>query len=311
MNITPFFDSRTSTVTYVVHDPTTLDALVIDPVLDYDAAGSTIWTESSDEVIAFVTERDLDVLAILETHAHADHLSGAQHIKEHLCGTLVGVGARITEVQKIFKAVFGLPVGFATNGSQFDMLLEPGSTVDFGSLSVEVIPTPGHTPACVSYKIEDAVFTGDALFMPDVGTGRCDFPGGSSEDLYDSVHRRLYALPPETRIFVGHDYPGGRGREASWETTVAEQREGNVALPWGRDRDDFIAWREARDATLTAPKLLFQSVQVNIDAGHLPDPDANQVRYLKIPLNVFRVEPEPQDGLEIAPVEDATQGAIR
>ncbi len=311
MNITPFFDSRTCTVTYVVHDPTTLDALVIDPVLDYDAAGSTIWTESSDEVIAFVTERDLDVLAILETHAHADHLSGAQHIKEHLCGTLVGVGARITEVQKIFKAVFGLPVGFATNGSQFDMLLEPGSTVDFGSLSVEVIPTPGHTPACVSYKIEDAVFTGDALFMPDVGTGRCDFPGGSSEDLYDSVHRRLYALPPETRIFVGHDYPGGRGREASWETTVAEQREGNVALPWGRDRDDFIAWREARDATLTAPKLLFQSVQVNIDAGHLPDPDANQVRYLKIPLNVFRVEPEPQDGLEIAPVEDATQGAIR
>ena len=311
MNVTPFFDPRTFTVTYVVHDERTRDAIVIDPVLDYDPSSSKIWTESSDEVVAFMRARGLRVHAILETHAHADHLSGAQHLKERLDAAPVGIGARITEVQKIFKAVFGLPTGFATNGSQFDMLLEADATVDFGSLSVEVIPTPGHTPACVSYRVGDAVFTGDALFMPDVGTGRCDFPGGSSEDLYDSIHGRLYALPPETRIFVGHDYPGGRGREASWETTVAEQRASNVALPWGRERDDFIAWREARDATLNAPKLLFQSVQVNIDAGHLPDPDANQVRYLRIPLNVFRVEPAPADGLEVTPVDAASKGAVR
>jgi glyoxylase-like metal-dependent hydrolase (beta-lactamase superfamily II) len=311
MNITPFFDTRTFTVTYVVHDPTTRDALIIDPVLDYDPAGSKIWTESSDEVVEFVREHDLNVQAILETHAHADHLSGAQHIKERLGEVPVGVGARITEVQKIFKAVFGLPAGFAVDGSQFDLLLEPETTVDFGSLSVEVIPTPGHTPACSAYLIGDAVFTGDALFMPDVGTGRCDFPGGSSEDLYDSIHERLYALPPETRVFVGHDYPGGRGREASWETTVAEQRESNVALPWGRDRADFVSWREARDATLSSPKLLFQSVQVNIDAGNLPDPDANQVSYLRIPLNVFRPEPEGVEGLEITPVDEASKGAVR
>lgn len=302
MQTTPFYDVRTHTLTYVVHDPQTRDAVVIDPVLDYDPAGSRIWTESSDNVVAFALENDLKVHAIIETHAHADHLSGAQHIKESFPDARVGIGARITEVQKIFKAVFGLPAGFRTDGAQFDMLIEPGGVLDAGSVHVEVIATPGHTPACVTYKIEDALFTGDALFMPDVGTGRCDFPAGSAEDLYESIHETLYALPPETRVFVGHDYPGGRGRQAAWETTIGEQRASNVALPHGRPRADFVSWRNGRDATLSAPQLLFQSVQINIDAGRLPNPSDNEVRYLRIPLNVFRVEPEPEGGLELAEI---------
>ncbi len=294
MQVHPFFDQRTATLTYVVADPETKDAVVIDPVLDYDSAESSIWTESADEVIAFVKEHQLNVHYVLETHAHADHISGAQHIKSAFPDAEIVVGQKITEVQKLFKHVFGLPAGFATDGSQFDRLMKDGEVIEAGTLSIQAISTPGHTPACVTYKIGDAIFTGDALFMPDVGTGRCDFPGGSAEDLYTSIHDKLYALPADTRVFVGHDYP--KRRDVAWETTIGEQRDENVALPWSRGRRDFIEWREARDNTLSAPRLLFQSIQVNIDAGQLPDPSDNEVRYLKIPLNVFRPEQDP-DGM--------------
>ncbi len=296
-NIESFYDERTSTLTYVVYDPQTLDAVVIDPVLDYEPTGSKIWTESADRVVDFVTARGLTVHYILETHAHADHISGAQHVKGRLGRGQIAIGRDITVVQRKFKSFFDLPDEFRTDGSQFDELVSEGETIRAGSLEIDVIATPGHTPACVTYKAGDAIFTGDTLFMPDVGAGRCDFPAGSANALYDSV-QKLYALPPETRVFVGHDYPGDR-REPRWETTIAEQRESNVALPASRTRDDFVRWREARDAGLAAPKLLFQSIQLNIDAGRLPDPGGNEVRYLKIPLNVFR-----------PPVEDASTLAL-
>ena len=292
MKIQPFYDERTATMTYVVFDENTRDAVVIDPVLDYEPIGSRIWTESADVVVDFVKTEDLRVHYILETHAHADHISGAQHLKDRLPNTEIVIGGDITEVQSIFKHVFGLPDTFATDGSQFDRLMVEGEQLEAGPLKVEAIATPGHTPACLTYKIGDAIFTGDALFMPDVGTGRCDFPGGSADNLYESVHDKLYALPATTRVFVGHDYP--KDRDVAWETTVAEQRERNVALPAARDRDDFVAWRNKRDKGLSAPRLLFQSVQVNIDAGKLPNPESNEKQYLKIPLNVFRPEPDPE-----------------
>lgn len=298
MQIKTFFDKRTYTLTYVVFDEDTRDAVVIDPVLDYDPVGSKIWTESADEVAAFVAAEGLNVHHILETHAHADHISGAQYLKEKFGGANSVIGKDITEVQSIFKTFFDLPDVFPTDGSQFDLLVEEGDTLAAGALKIEVIATPGHTPACLTYKIDDAVFTGDALFMPDVGAGRCDFPGGSATDLYHSVHDKLYALPAETRVFVGHDYPEGRQRDVEYETTIAEQREHNVAISAGRDKDDFVAWREARDRSLSAPRLLFQSVQVNIDAGQLPAPHRNEMRYFRIPMNVFRPDPDP-DGMEL------------
>jgi len=284
--IKAFFDERTYTMTYVVYDPETRDAVVIDPVLDYEPAASKIWTESADEVIAWLKAEELTLHAVMETHAHADHLSGSQIFKEHFPEAKLAVGADITEVQSIFKGVFDLPEDFCTDGSQFDDLIEPDSTFTAGSLEFRAIPTPGHTPACMTYLIDGAAFTGDTLFMPDMGTGRCDFPGGSASDLYDSV-MRLYELPEDTVIHVGHDYQPG-GRELRWKASVAEHRASNVALPASRSKEDFVAWREARDATLSAPKLLFQSVQVNVDAGALPKPRENQVAYLKIPINVFR-----------------------
>ncbi|MEM1348008.1 MAG: MBL fold metallo-hydrolase [Myxococcota bacterium] len=284
--IKAFFDERTYTMTYVVFDPETRDAVVIDPVLDYDPASSKIWTESADEVIAWIEREELTLHAIMETHAHADHLSGSQVFKQSFPEARLAVGADITKVQSIFKGVFDLPEDFPTDGSQFDALIEPGATFTAGSLTFEAIPTPGHTPACMTYLIADAAFTGDTLFMPDMGTGRCDFPGGSACALYDSV-MRLYELPGDTVLYVGHDYQPG-GRELKWAASVAEHREANVALPASRSKEDFVAWREARDATLNAPKLLFQSVQVNVDAGALPKPSDNQVAYLKIPINVFR-----------------------
>ena len=297
MKINTFFDERTYTLTYVVHDPETKDAVIIDPVLDYDPASSKIWTESSDVVTQFVKDNDLTLHYILETHAHADHLSGAQHIKNSFPDAQIVIGERITEVQKIFKSVFGLPAGFATNGSQFDLLFKEDQPLHAGSITIEAIPTPGHTPACMTYKIEDAIFTGDALFMPDLGTGRCDFPGGSADDLYNSIHNVIYALPEETRLFVGHDYPEGKGREVAYQTTVKDQKEHNVALPASRSKDDFVSWRTTRDNGLNAPKLLFQSVQVIIDAGNLPEPSENKVSYLRIPINVFK--PEPQEDAEL------------
>ena len=298
MNIKGFFDPRTYTITYVIWDEATRDAVILDPVLDYDPAASKTWTESVDVVAAFAEAQALNVRMILETHAHADHLSGSQLLKERFPDARLGVSRRITAVQHMFKMVFNLPEDFPTDGSQFDVLLDDWSEVEAGSLRFEVIPTPGHTPACTTFRFEDAIFTGDAMFMPDSGTGRCDFPGGSARDLYRSIKDHLYTLPEDTRVFVGHDYQPG-GREVAWETTIGEQKAHNIQLTADTPEADYIAFRTKRDATLNAPKLLFQSVQVNVDAGHLPKPSDNQLRYLRIPLNAFRPEPQADAELEL------------
>lgn len=292
MEIKAFYDKRTFTLTYVVFDPASKDAVVIDPVLDYDPASSKTWTESVDAVIQFVNEQKLRVHYVLETHAHADHLSGAQRFKDACPNLKLAIGARITDVQKVFKKVFDLPNEFATDGSQFDVLLHDNEKTQAGTLTFETILTPGHTPACATYKIGDAIFTGDAIFMPDGGTGRCDFPGGSARDLYASITKRIYELPEETRLFVGHDYQPGE-RALAYETTVGAQKKDNIALNGTTTEAEFVAFREKRDATLNAPKLLFQSVQVNVDAGRLPDAHANEIRYLKIPINAFKPNKEP------------------
>ncbi|MDF1561516.1 MAG: MBL fold metallo-hydrolase [Deltaproteobacteria bacterium] len=286
MQIETFHDEATSTFTYVVFEPESGDAVVIDPVLALDTVESRVSAGPVEKVAAFLEAEGLKLHLILETHAHADHLSGAQELKARFPGARLAIGRRITEVQQVFQKVFELPADFATDGSQFDLLLEDGEVVEAGKLAFEVISTPGHTPACVTYLFEDAIFTGDALFMPDMGTGRCDFPGGSAEDLYDSITGRLYALPDETRVFVGHDYQPG-GRELAWETTLAAQKASNVQLPASRSRADFVAFRSQRDAGLSSPRLLFQSVQVNVGGGRL-------LRYFKIPVNVFRPEPAPK-----------------
>lgn len=285
MKIETFFDPATWTLTYVVYDEETRDAVVIDPVLDYDPLAVSTNTTSNERVAAFIDGNELKLHAILETHAHADHLSGSQWLKERY-GAPVMIGEHIQTVQETFKGVFNLPEHFRTDGSQFERLVKDGETVDAGSLKIKVIHTPGHTPACVSFHIDDALFTGDALFMPDFGTGRCDFPAGSAEDLYESVHEKLYHLPDETRVFVGHDYMPN-GRELQFETTIGESKQKNVQLPAGRTREDFVKFRSERDKTLRPPNLIFQSVQVNVDAGHLPEPDGNGIRYLRMPMNIF------------------------
>lgn len=294
--IETFFDPRTHTLTYVVFDAATGDAVVIDPVLDYDPASSSTWTESVDQVRTFLSERGLTLRMILETHAHADHLSGARLLQQTFPDAPLGIGARITEVQRLFKQIYGLPDSFPTDGQQFDRLFADREEVQAGALRFEVIATPGHTPADVAYRFTgldggDALFCGDVLFMPDSGTGRCDFPGGSATDMYRSITDRVYTLPPDTRVFTGHDYQPG-GRPLAFEATVETHRAENKALPADRSERDFVAWREARDATLSTPKLLFQSLQVNIDAGALPAADDEGRRYLRIPLNVFRLPPE-------------------
>jgi glyoxylase-like metal-dependent hydrolase (beta-lactamase superfamily II) len=300
MQIEAFFDAATSTLTYLVYDPDSRDAIVIDPVLDYDPAASTVSHASLDRLCARVDELGLKLGMVAETHAHADHLSGSQELKRRYPQVVLAIGSRITVVQSIFKAVFDLPADFPTDGRQFDRLLEHGETVEVGTLKFSVIHTPGHTPACACYLFNptpaaspagDALFTGDVMFMPDGGTGRCDFPAGSAADLYDSITTRLYTLPDETRVFVGHDYQPG-GRALAYETTIAEQKRSNIQLPATRSRADFVQFRTTRDKTLSAPKLLFQSVQVNVDAGALPKPSANELRYLKIPINAFRPPPE-------------------
>jgi glyoxylase-like metal-dependent hydrolase (beta-lactamase superfamily II) len=280
-----FFEERTQTLTYLVFDPATRDAVVIDPVLDYEPVGSFTFTESADEVTAFVRQRELKLHYVLETHAHADHLSGSQLFARRF-GARVVIGKRITEVQATFKHIFDLPAAFATDGSQFDVLLDEGDVLRAGSLSIGALATPGHTPACLSYLIGDAVFTGDALFMDDYGTGRCDFPKGSADALFDSV-QKLYRLPDATRVFVGHDYQPS-GREVRWETTIGRAKRHNVQLNENTTRAEFVGFRQRRDAQLAAPRLLFQSVQVNADAGRLPSPHDNGIRYLRLPLNFLR-----------------------
>lgn len=285
LHIEPFYDSRTSTLTYVAFDTASRDAVVIDPVLDYNADNGTTWTESFDRVASYIEREQLRLHYVLETHAHADHLSSSQLFRRAY-DAKVAIGERISEVQTTFKPIFDLPVSFAVDGSQFDRLLRDGETIRAGTLALDVIATPGHTPACVTFKIEDALFTGDALFTEDYGTGRCDFPRGSAAALYDSI-QRLYALPDATRVFVGHDYQPG-GRPVRWETTIGASKLKNPQLSATTTKDAFVAMRNARDASLAAPKLLLPSVQVNVDAGRLPAPHANGKRYLVIPLNVLR-----------------------
>ena len=282
-NVEAFFDKDTWTLTYVVYDPSTKDALIIDPVWDYDPAASKLTTSSAETVLHYVQEKDLKVHYILETHAHADHVSGAQILKTKIPGTKVGIGAHIQAVQKVFKDVFNLNPDFATDGSQFDLLLTEDTPLKAGSLEIKTIYTPGHTPACSSYLIGDALFTGDALFMPDYGTGRCDFPAGSAEDLYTSIAEKLYQLPNETKVFVGHDYQPD-GRALAYQSSIGEEKEKNIHIRANTTREEFVRFRTERDKQLAAPRLLLPSVQVNIDAGRLPAEEKPGARYLKIPL---------------------------
>jgi glyoxylase-like metal-dependent hydrolase (beta-lactamase superfamily II) len=278
-----FFHEPTNTVSYVVADPATAACAVIDTVLDYDAAAGRTATASADEVIAYVREQDLACEWVLETHVHADHLSAAPYIQERLGGKL-GIGHNIVVVQETFGKVFNAGTEFQRDGSQFDRLFRDGEEFAFGSFSVQVMHTPGHTPACLTYVIGDAAFVGDTLFMPDYGTARADFPGGSARQLYRSI-RKVLALAPETRLFMCHDYKAP-GRDAYvWETTVAEQRAANVHVRDGISEDEFVAMREARDKTLSMPKLIIPSIQVNMRAGEFPEPEDNGTVYLKVPID--------------------------
>ena len=283
--VDPFFDPQTWTVTYVVHSGAGTPAAIVDPVLDYDPKSGRTGTASAERVVAHVKQLGLQVQWILETHAHADHLSAAPWLRQQLGGR-IGIGARITEVQKVFRGVFHLEPGFSVDGSQFDHLFADGETFRIGPLAVEVMHVPGHTPACAAYRVGDAVFVGDTLFMPDVGTARCDFPGGDARTLYASI-RRLLALPEATRLFMCHDYPPP-GREARFECTVADQRARNIHVHDGITEDQFVEMRTRRDATLDMPVLMLPSVQVNIRAGQMPPPEANGTTYLKIPVNALR-----------------------
>ncbi len=283
-----FFDPATWTVSYVVYARNGGPAAIVDSVLDYDPKSGRTRTTSADKVVAFVREHQLQVQWILETHAHADHLSAAPYLRR-LLGGKIAIGAQITGVQKVFKGIFHMEPGFATDGRQFDHLFADGERFAIGELQAEVIAVPGHTPACVAYKVGDAVFVGDTLFMPDVGTARCDFPGGNAHTLYRSV-RKLLSLPPETRLFMCHDYPPtveGQQRAVAWQCTVADQRERNIHIREGISEDDFVKMRTARDATLDMPVLILPAVQVNVRAGDLPPPEANGVSYLKIPVNAL------------------------
>ena len=282
--VSPFFHAQTSTWTYVVADPGTRAAVIIDPVLDYDWRSGRTGTASADLVVAHCTQARLRVAWILETHAHADHLSSAQYLKSQLGGG-VAIGQGILKVQETFKRVFGLGEDFTPDGSQFDRLLADGDALDVGGIPGRVIAVPGHTNDSVAYLVGNAVFVGDTVFMPDGGSARCDFPGGNAAELYRSV-QRLYALPDDTRVFVCHDYSPG-GREPRCETTLAEQRAANIHVRDGVDEASFVAMRKARDATLDVPNLVLPSVQVNIRAGRFPPPAADGVSYLKVPLNVI------------------------
>jgi glyoxylase-like metal-dependent hydrolase (beta-lactamase superfamily II) len=278
------FDPATWTITYVVHQGPGTACAIIDSVLDYDPKSGRTKTGSADKVIDFVRANQLKVEWILETHAHADHLTAAPYLKSQL-GGLTAIGDHITAVQKVFKGIFNLEKGFKLDGSQFDHLLKPGETISVGSLGGEALYVPGHTPACMAYKFGDAVFVGDTLFMPDVGTARCDFPGGDAKTLYAST-RTLLNLPPETRLFMCHDYPPA-GRKVKFETTVAEQRAHNIHLNDGITEEQFIAMRTKRDASLEMPVMILPAVQINIRAGELPPKEDNGISYVKVPMNAL------------------------
>ncbi len=283
--IEPFFDPRTSTLTYVAHDATERVGVVIDPVLDFDPVSGRTWTESADRVARFLERERIRVPYVLDTHAHADHLSALPYFKERF-GALTGIGAGIVQAQRTFQELFNLGEDFATDGSQFDVLLNDEQILDVGAFELRALHTPGHTAACMSYLAGDALFVGDTLFQPDYGTARCDFPGGSAEALYASIHRLFERLPADTRVFTCHDYQPG-GRTLAFESTLCDQRESNVQLPEGMALDHFVAFRRERDATLSMPSLILPSIQINIRGGDFPTPEANGRSYLKLPLNAF------------------------
>ncbi|MBB3862004.1 glyoxylase-like metal-dependent hydrolase (beta-lactamase superfamily II) [Novosphingobium hassiacum] len=283
--IRTFFDEPTFTATHVVHDPVTRRAAIIDSVLDFDQAAGRTSHASADAIIAYVHEQKLTVDWLLETHAHADHLSDAPYLQQQLGGMLV-IGREIVTVQNVFAGIFNEPTSFARDGSQFDRLMSDGETFAIGNLGAIALHVPGHTPACLAYVIGDAVFVGDTLFMPDYGSARADFPGGDARTLFRSI-RRLMQLPDETRVFLCHDYKAPGRETYVWETTIGAERTGNVHVHDGVSEDDFGTMREARDKTLGMPRLILPSIQVNIRAGHLPEPEANGVSYLKLPLNLL------------------------
>jgi len=283
--VTAFFDPATFTVSYVVREPNGSNCAIIDSVLDYDPAAGRTDTSSADAISNYVKAENLTVAWILESHVHADHLSAAPYLQEQVGGK-IGIGDQITVVQDTFGKVFNEGTDFQRDGSQFDALFKEGDSVNIGQMRVDVMHTPGHTPACLTYVIGDAAFVGDTLFMPDFGTARCDFPGGSAENLFSSI-QKILALPDETRVFVGHDYKAPGRDEFAWETTVGEQKALNIHVGAGKPLEEFVSMRKERDATLGMPRLILPSIQTNMRAGQFPEPEDNGVSYLKIPLNTL------------------------
>ncbi len=282
-DVTAFFDEATNTITYLLRDPTGRACAVIDSVLDFDYPSGRTDTRSADAVIAHIRDHDLDLQWILETHVHADHLSAAPYIQAQLGGK-IGIGAQITDVQKTFGKVFNEGTEFQRDGSQFDRLFADGDSFHIGQMRGDVLHTPGHTPACMTYVIGDAAFVGDTLFMPDFGTARCDFPGGSAAVMFASV-QRILALPDATRVFVGHDYKAPGRETYAWESTVGDQKRRNVHVGAGRSLADFVSLRQTRDASLPMPRLIIPSLQINMRAGHLPPADDTGKTFLKVPIN--------------------------
>lgn len=281
-----FFDQDTYTYSYLVRDPQSRSCALVDSVLNFDPASGNTSTASADQMISRVQELGLTVEWILETHVHADHLSAAPYLKSKLGGKL-GIGAEITQVQQVFANLFNTGADFARDGSQFDQLFVDGDVFHIGQLQCQVIHTPGHTPACLTYLMGDAAFVGDTLFMPDYGTARCDFPGGNAATLYHSI-QKIFALPESTRLFMCHDYLAPGRDEYQYETSVAEQKANNIHVGSGKTADEFVKMRTERDATLAMPRLILPSVQINMRAGQFPPPEANGVSYLKLPLNQFK-----------------------
>ena len=282
-SVKAFFDEATNTISYVVSDPDGKSCAIIDSVLDFNSSSGRTSTDSADEIISFIQKRDFEVEWLLETHAHADHLSAAPYIQEQLGGT-TAIGSNITEVQDVFAKIFNVEKGFRTDGRQFEHLFEDGEIFNIGNLSVKAMHTPGHTPACMTFVIGDTAFVGDTLFMPDFGTARADFPGGDARVMFQSI-QKILSLPDETRLFMCHDYMAPGRNYYKWETTVAEEKANNIHVGGGASENEFAKMREARDASLDMPALILPSVQVNIRAGKIPPAEDNGVSYLKIPIN--------------------------
>jgi len=280
-----FFDDKTNSVSYVVHDPETMQAAIIDPVLDYDPISGRTSTESADKIAAHVTEVGLTVAWIIETHVHADHLTASHRLRKQLGGKS-GIGHGLTEVQKTFGALFNMTDTLPADGSQFDETFADGATFKIGNIEARVMATPGHTPACVTYVIGDACFVGDTMFMPDSGTARCDFPGGEAKQLYASL-QKILELPEDMRLFVCHDYGAGGTRDFAWETTVAVQRDTNIHIGGGTLEHDYVQMRRDRDATLSLPRLIIPAVQVNMRAGEMPPAEENGTSYIKVPVDIL------------------------